>query len=64
MVETEEVTNEEERKKAKSPVDGQHRLICLLYTSFISFLVIIERTILRFRIVTYLKIEEKKQEKE
>lgn len=29
MVETEEVTNEEERKKAKSPVDGQHRLIAM-----------------------------------
>lgn len=29
MVDTEEVTNEEERKKAKSPVDGQHRLIAM-----------------------------------
>ena len=27
MVETEEVTDEQERKKARSPVDGQHRLI-------------------------------------
>ena len=27
MVDTEEVTDEEERRKAKSPVDGQHRLI-------------------------------------
>ena len=29
MVETEEVTDEQERKKAKSPVDGQHRLIAM-----------------------------------
>lgn len=29
MVDTEEVTDEEERRKAKSPVDGQHRLIAM-----------------------------------
>lgn len=30
MVKTEEVVNEEEKKNAKSPVDGQHRLIAML----------------------------------
>ncbi|MEY8707428.1 hypothetical protein AALK94_08850 [Bacteroides faecichinchillae] len=29
MIDTEEVTDEEERRKAKSPVDGQHRLIAM-----------------------------------